>query len=148
MMAVASFLPGISLLFPLWMLTGGWFAVTLYRRRSSLLLMSATIGSKIGALAGVLGFLFFALFTSAYLAIAIIVLHKGDEIRGLFRSVLEQAASSNQDPRAQAISQWMQTPEGLALVVVFTMFLFLLAFLLFSTAGGIFAASIGRRKGR
>jgi len=31
-------------------------------------------------------------------------------------------------------------------LVVFGMFLFLIAFLLLSTAGGVFAASLGRRK--
>ena len=36
----------------------------------------------------------------------------------------------------------------LAVLVVFSMFLFLVAFLLLSTAGGVFAASLGRRKPR
>jgi hypothetical protein len=60
--------------------------------------------------------------------------------------VLDQAASTNHDMRAQALSQWMQTPEGLALIVALSMLLFLVAFLLLSTAGGIFAASLSRRK--
>jgi ABC-type antimicrobial peptide transport system permease subunit len=145
-MAVASMLPLFSTFFPLWMLGGGWLAVTLYRRRSSLLLLTSTIGGKIGALAGLLGFAFFAVFTSAYLAIATVVLHKGEEIRATLRSVLDQAASTNHDMRAQALSQWMQTPEGLALIVALSMLLFLVAFLLLSTAGGIFAASLSRRK--
>jgi hypothetical protein len=145
-MAVASMLPLFSTFFPLWMLGGGWLAVTLYRRRSSLLLLTSTIGGKVGALAGLLGFAFFAVFTSAYLAIATVVLHKGEEIRATLRSVLDQAASTNHDMRAQALSQWMQTPEGLALIVALSMLLFLVAFLLLSTAGGIFAASLSRRK--
>jgi len=145
-MAIASMLPVVSTFFPLWMLGGGWLAVVLYRRRSPLLLLSSTIGGKIGALAGLLGFLFFAVFTSSYLAIATLVMHQGEQIRALLRSVLDQAAANNHNPQAQAISQWVQTPEGLAFVVVFSMFLFLVAFLLLSTAGGVFAASLGRRK--
>jgi hypothetical protein len=145
-MAVASMLPLFSTFFPLWMLGGGWLAVTLYRRRSSLLLLTSTIGGKVGALAGLLGFAFFAVFTSAYLAIATVVLHKGEEIRATLRSVLDQAASTNHDIRAQELSQWVQTPEGLALIVALSMLLFLVAFLLLSTAGGIFAASLSRRK--
>jgi hypothetical protein len=145
-MAVASALPLVSTLFPLWMLGGGWLAVVLYRRRSSLLLVTSSVGGKLGALAGLLGFLFFAFFTSTYLAIATVVMHQGEQIRATLRAALDQAASTNHDARVQAISQWMQTPEGLALVVVFSMFLFLIAFLLLSTAGGIFAASFGRRK--
>jgi hypothetical protein len=145
-MAVASMLPLFSTFFPLWMLGGGWLAVTLYRRRSSLLLLTSTIGGKVGALAGLLGFAFFAVFTSAYLAIATVVLHKGEEIRATLRSVLDQAASTNHDVRAQELSQWIQTPEGLALIVALSMLLFLVAFLLLSTAGGIFGASLSRRK--
>jgi ABC-type antimicrobial peptide transport system permease subunit len=145
-MAVASMLPLFNNLFPIWMLGGGWLAVTLYRRRSSLLLLSASIGAKIGALAGILGFLFFAIFTSAYLAVATVVLHQGEQIRAMLRGVLQQAAASNQDPRAQAIAQWVQTPEGLALIVTLSMILFLVAFLLLSCAGGIFAASLSRRR--
>lgn len=145
-MAVASTLPVVRVLFPLWMLAGGWFAVVAYQRRSSLHLLPAAVGSKIGALAGLLGFAFFALFTSASLAIATVVLHKGDELRALLRAGLDQAATKNPDPGTQAIVQLVQTPEGLALAVVLSLFLFLLAFLLFSIAGGIFAATVGRRK--
>ena len=145
-MAVACLLPVVSLLFPLWMLAGGWFAVDLYRRRLSFPLLSAAVASKIGALAGLLGFAFFALFTATYVAIATLILHQGEQIRATLRSVLDQAAAKNPDPSTQAIVQWVQTPEGLALAVVFSLFLFLLAFLLFSIAGGLFSATVGRRK--
>ena len=143
-MAVASTLPIVNVLFPLWMLGGGWLAVILYRRRSPLLLLSSTIGGKIGALAGLLGFLFFAVFTSSYLAIETLAMHQGEQIRALLRSALDQTAANN--PQTQAISQWVQTPEGLAVFVAFGTFLFFVAFLLLSTAGGVFAASLGRRK--
>ena len=143
-MAIGSMLPVVSVLFPIWMLGGGWLAVILYRRRSPLLLLSSVIGGKIGALAGLLGFLYFAIFTSSYLAIATVVMHQGEQIRALLRGALEQAAANNHD--IQPIIQWAQTPEGLAVLVIFGMFLFLVAFLLLSTAGGIFAASLGRRK--
>ena len=142
-MAVASMLPVISTLFPLWMLGSGWLAVVLYRRRSPLVQLSSAIGGKIGALAGLLGFLFFAVFTSSCLAIATFVMHQGEQIRAQLRNVLDQAAANNHD--VQALSRLAQTPEGLALLLVFALFLFLVASLLLSTAGGIFAASVGRR---
>lgn len=145
-MAIGSTLPVVSVLFPLWMLAGGWLAVVLYRRRSPLLLLSSTIGGKIGALAGLLGFLFFAVFTSSYLAIQTLVMHQGEQIRAVMRSALDQAAANNHNPQTQALSQWAQTPEGLAVLVAFGMFLFLVAFLLLSTAGGVFAASLGRKR--
>jgi hypothetical protein len=146
-MAVATMLPLLSSFFPLWMLGGGWLAVNMYARRTSLLLLPANIGAKVGALAGLLGFVFFAIFTSAYLTVATLILHQGEQIRSTLRSVLEQAAANNHDARAQALAQWMQTPQGLAFVVGFSMFLFLVAFLLLSSAGGIFAASMARKRG-
>lgn len=145
-MAVASMIPVLNALFPIWMLGGGWLAVILYRRRSLMVPLSSTVGGKVGALAGLLGFLFVAFFTSAYLTIATVVLHQGEQIRAQLRGVLEQAASANHDLRAQALAQWTQSPEGLALIVAFSLFLFLVAFLLLSTAGGVFGATLARRR--
>jgi hypothetical protein len=145
-MAVASLLPYFNTLFPVWMLGGGWLAVVLYRRRLAMPLTSSTVGGKVGALAGLLGFLFFAVFTSSYLAIATLIMHQGEQIRAVLRSVIDQAAANNHDARTQALAQWVQTPQGLTVVVTFSMFLFFVAFLLLSTAGGVFAASLGRRR--
>ena len=147
-MAIASMLPIVYALFPVWMLAGGWLAVLLYRRRSPLLLMSSAIGGKIGALAGLLGFIFFGVLTSSFLAIEIVVLHHGDEIRAEFLSLLQQSIGNNQDAQAQLLLHSAQTPEGLTMLLLAGMFLFLIAFLLLSTAGGMFAASYGRRKFR
>lgn len=130
------------------MIGGGFLAVVLYRRRVPLIQMSSTIGGKIGALAGLLGFLFFAFFISTYLALATVVLHQGEQIRATLRGVLEQAVATNHDPRTEQVIQWMQTPDGLVLIMAFSMFLFLVAFLLLSTSGGIFGAAMARRKQR
>ena len=145
-MAVASML--LNKFFPLWMLAGGWIAVVLYRRRSPLLIMTSNIGGKVGALAGLLGFGFFAVFTTGFLTVETLVLHNGEQIRSMLRSALDQAVASNHDPQTQALAQWIQTPEGLVFVVALSMFLFLVAFLLLATAGGVFAASAARRKMR
>ena len=83
---------------------------------------------------------------SAYLIIATLGLHQGEQIRSSLRAALQQTAASNPDARTQLLVQWSQTPEGLAMLVAISMFVFLVAFLLFSTAGGIFAASLSRRK--
>jgi sterol desaturase/sphingolipid hydroxylase (fatty acid hydroxylase superfamily) len=97
-------------------------------------------------LAGLLGFLFFGVLTSSFLTIETVFLHRGDELRAMLRSLLQQSVANNQDARSQMLLQWMQTPEGLTLLVAASMFLFLIAFLLLSTAGGIFAASSSRRR--
>lgn len=130
--------------FALWMIAGGWLAVTLYRRRSSLLIMTWNIGGKIGALAGLLAFGFVALFMATFLTVETLALNHGEQIRSLLRSAVDQAAAKNQDVQAQALLQYVQTPEGIATMVAFSLFLFLLL----STAGGIFAASTARRRMR
>jgi len=145
-MAIAAFLPVFIKLFPIWMLGGGWLAVVLYRRRAPSLPVSSTTGGKLGALAGLLAFVFLAVFMSAYLIIATLGLHQGEQIRSSLRAALQQTAASNPDARTQLLVQWSQTPEGLAMLVAISMFVFLVAFLLFSTVGGIFAASLSRRK--
>ena len=147
-MAIASMLPKLNAFFPLWMIGGGLLAVVLYGRRSMLPQVSSVLGGKVGALAGLLGFLFFAVFISAYMTIATVVLHQGEQIRAQLRGVLEQAAANNHDASTQQVLQWVQTPEGLAAIMVLSMFLFLIAFLLLSTAGGIFGAALARRKGK
>ena len=147
-MAIASMLPKLNAFFPLWMIGGGLLAVVLYGRRSMLPQISSVVGGKIGALAGLLGFLFFAVFISAYMTIATVLLHQGEQIRAQLRGVLEQGVANNHDASAQQLLQWVQTPDGLAAIMVLSMFLFLIAFLLLSTAGGIFGAALARRKGK
>ena len=143
-MAVATFI--LASLFPVWMVAGGWLAVALYRRKAFGKETTLMEGAKLGAVAGLMGFGFFALVTSAAIALQAFVLHRGNQFRDLVRSTIERAASRNPDPQVQQMIQWMQTPEGLAFLAISSLVLLFFAFLLLGSLGGLVGASLGRRR--
>jgi hypothetical protein len=136
----------LAALFPVWMVAGGWLAVVLYRRRSFGRELAAAAGAKLGAVAGLLGFAFFALVSSSTIAIKVFVLHQGAELRNMLMAALEQAASRNPDPRVQPMMEWVRTPEGLAFVIISCMVLLFVAFLVLGTLGGLVGASLNRKR--
>ena len=147
LMTFGALLPPLNMVLPLWMLVGGWIAVTLYRRRTSALLVPAATGAKLGALAGVLGFIYVSVILGSVFAVEVGVMKHGDEVRDLFKAQIQQAAASN-PAGAQALTQMMQTPEGVATLVISVLFVLFLLFLLLSCAGGIFCASFTRPRTR
>jgi hypothetical protein len=147
LMTFGALLPPLNMVLPLWMLVGGWITVTLYRRRTSALLVPAATGAKLGALAGVLGFIYVSVIVGLVFAVEVGVMKRGDEVTDLFKAQIQQAAASN-PAGAQALTQMMQTPEGVATLVISVMFVLFLLFLLLSCAGGIFGASFSRPRTR
>jgi hypothetical protein len=146
-MTFGALLPPLNRVLPLWMLVGGWIAVSLYRRRTSALLVPAVTGAKLGALAGVLGFIYVSVLVSAVFVVEVAVFKRGDELKALLRSQIEQAAAAN-PASAQALTQMLQSPEGIATLIISVMFVLFLLFLLLSCAGGIFGASFNRQRTR
>ncbi|HWC18115.1 MAG TPA: hypothetical protein VG498_13930 [Terriglobales bacterium] len=147
LMTVGAIVRPLNLIFPLWMLVGGWLAVSLYRRRTSTLFVPVVTGAKLGALAGVLGFFYVTVLLATVSAVEIFVFKRGEELRALLRAQIDQAAASN-PASAQALSQLMQSPEGVATLVISLMFVSFMLFLLLSCAGGIFGASFSRQRTR
>ena len=147
MMTVCAIVRPLNLVLPLWMLVGGWLAVSLYRRRTSTLFVPVVTGAKLGALAGVMGFFCVSVLVAGVFAVEIFVFKRGEELRALLRAQIDQAAAANPSS-AQAITQLLQSPEGVATLVISVMFAFFLLFLLLSCAGGIFGASFSRQRTR
>ena len=143
-MGLATFI--VAALFPVWMVGGGWLAVSLYRRRSFVNEVAAAAGAKLGALAGLLGFAFFASATSITVAIKIFLLHQGAQLRALLLAAVEQAAVRNPDPRVQPMMEWVRTPEGLAFLIITGLVLLFIAFLVLGSLGGLVGASLNRRR--
>ena len=143
-MGLATFI--LAALFPIWMVGGGWLAVALYRRRVFGREIIASAGAKLGAVAGLLGFAFFAIISSITIAIETFVLHQGSQFRDMMRSAAVQAANRNQDPRVQPMIQWIQTPEGLAFLIISSLILLFFAFLLLGSLGGLAGASLSRKR--
>ena len=147
-MGLATFIPAVlfPILFPIWLVGGGWLAVSLYRRRTFASEVTAAAGAKLGALAGLLGFAFFAIATSISVAINIFVLHQGAQLRGQLLAAAEQAASRNPDPRVQPMVEWIRTPEGLAFLIITGLVLLFVAFIVLGSLGGLVGASLNRRR--
>ena len=143
-MGLATFI--VATLFPIWIVGGGWLAVGLYRRRTFARQLAAAAGAKLGAVAGLLGFAFFAVVNSITVAIKIFMLHQGPQLRSVLMATLEQAASRNPDPRVQPMMQWIRTPEGLAFLIITGMVLLFVAFLVLGSLGGLVGASLNRKR--
>jgi len=147
LMAFGALIPPLNMVLPLWMLVGGWICVSLYRRRTAVVLVPASTGAKLGALAGVIGFIYVAALLSVVFVVEVFGFKNGDQLRTLLKSQIEQAAVSNPSS-AQALTQLLQTPEGITTLIISVLFVMFLLFLLLSCAGGIFGAAFGRQRMR
>ena len=147
LMACGALIPPLNMVLPLWTLVGGWICVSLYRRRTAVLLVPAATGAKLGALAGVIGFIYVAVLLSVVFVVEVFALKNGDQLRSLLKAQIEQAAASNPSG-AQALTQMLQSPEGITTLIISVLFVMFLLFLLLSCAGGIFGAAFGRQRMR
>ncbi len=129
--------------FGLGMLAGGFLAVFFYRRRVPLPI-SPSLGAKLGAASGILGFGIFAVL----MAVEVLVLHTGGELRAALLQALEQSASRTSDAQAQQVLAYLKSPSGLALVMGLGLAFLFVFFLILSSLGGALGAAILRRKER
>jgi hypothetical protein len=139
-----------SLIFPrppfmfLCMLAGGGLAVTLYRRRTRVDVLRAGQGFRIGALAGLFGFLFIALMSAVAFFSGAGRAEMGNRMQQALEQALQQAG--NVDPQTQQQMQNMiatlSTPEGLATVLGVCMLFVLVFFVLLAGGGGALSAKI------
>jgi hypothetical protein len=140
LMGAISSLPVVGVLCCLWALAGGAAAVGLYRWRGRQTVTTG-MGARLGAAAGLVGFLPFSLVFVGRM------LFKGRELREALRKGMEQAVASNPDTKTAAeVAQWFATPEGTALLITLVLVLFLLAFLIFATVGGAIGAALFGQK--
>jgi len=123
----------------------GAFAVRLYRQRSGHTSLLPGAGARIGAVSGVFGFGFFCVIA----AVGTALFGGGSQLKAALLSSLEQAAARSQDPQAQAALEKLRTPEGLILVLAFSLAFVFTLFVALSSLGGALAASMsrGRRQG-
>lgn len=127
--------------FVLGMAVGGAICVALYHRRQPLAQLTSAMGARLGAAAGLFGFVLFAAVQSLMLLFS-----PGPEIREAIRDAIRQAAMQNPDPKVQEMMQSLLTPEGMAVIVILAMALFLVMFVVFGVIGGGLWASLQRRK--
>lgn len=144
--AVLSVLPLISLGFFAWMILGGILAVTFYRRRRPFPELTAGMGARLGATAGLIGFALFAGFMALIMGLETVVLHQPSMMRNAVLQALKDAASRANDPTSQKALETLQSPGGMAFLLAAMLVFFLIFFLVLSTIGGAVSASLSRRR--
>ncbi len=132
---VLSALPLLNFLFPIWMILAGTLAVSFYLRRSGAPTLPAAFGARLGALAGLLAFAVFSLFAAGSL-----LLFGFAEVREQVRQTMVARMPSPADPQTQALMEKLLSPQGLTILFIFGMALFLVGFVLLGTAAGAFWA--------
>ena len=102
---------------------------------------------RVGALAGVFGFLANAIVST----ISFVAFRSNGDFRRAMQEQMDKQLSSNPDPKvremAQRILEWIGTPQGAATMMVLILVTLAVFFLLFTAAGGALGASMfGKRR--
>lgn len=122
-------------------LGAGFLTVTLYLRRSGL-----AIRTSAGAKLGVLGGLFFFAVFSLLVALAIVVLHKGGEIRIEMLARIQEASLHYPAADVQPFLDFVKTPNGFTFLMVGSLIFGFFGFLILGGVGGALSAVfLGRR---
>ncbi len=129
------------------MLGAGALTVTLYQKQVSDTLITPGMGMKVGALAGVFGFLVNAVVTT----VSFVAFRSNGDFRHAMQEQMDKQLASNPDPKVQEMMQhmidWISTPQGAAAMMVLVLLVLAVVFLLFTAAGGALGASLtGRRR--
>jgi hypothetical protein len=129
------------------MLGAGVLSVSMYRKHVPGALITPGMGMKLGALAGVFGFMVNAVLT----VLSFLLFRSSADFRRALQEQMEKQMTSNPDPKAQAMAHqfmdWMSTPQGAATLVVLMLFVLGVLFIVITAAGGAMGASMsGRRR--
>ncbi len=134
-----------QLAFFLWMLGGGMLAVVIYRRRQHLGFMSTGMGARLGAMAGLMGFVIFGLLS----LVQMLAMRGTGQLRAALEQALKTSAAHSGNPEAQQMVQQFLTPEGMRLLLALGIVLMLVLFVALSSLGGAIAAAVvGKRETR
>jgi hypothetical protein len=139
--AIAAVLMALGLMVPLLAVVGaGFLAVGFYRRRNPGVLIKAGAGARLGAVSGLLCFVLEAL--------ALAIFHKGSLLRDKMFEAMQQAASRTTDPQAVAMLDYLKSPAGMALMIVFVLIFAFVAFMILSSLGGALGGIVLGRANR
>lgn len=125
-------------------LGAGFLAVALSRRRSQAITTSTATGAKLGALTGLF---LFAISTILEL-LAIVVLHKGAEVRAMAMDKVQQAVTRYPGPEAKSFLEFANSSDGFTFLLIASLLFALLAFIALGGIGGAIGATILGRKNR
>ena len=117
-------------------LGAGLLAVAFSRRSAAGTVSRPASGARLGAIGGLL---FFGMST-IFETLAIIILHKGAELRGEMIDKIQQAATRYPASEVQPFLDFAKSNEGFAFLMVASVIFGLLAFILLGSLGGAFAS--------
>jgi len=144
--ALLSAIPLVSVGCCLWMLGAGALSVSLYQKRAPETLITPGMGMKLGALAGLFGFVV----NSVVSTISFLTFRSRGDFRHAMEQQMQKQMASNPDPKVQEMMQhlldWMATPQGAATMIVLFLLIMGVMFVLFTAAGGALGASMFRRR--
>jgi len=142
--AVLTAAPVLSLGCCLWLLGAGALSVFLYQRRLPGAFVTPGMGMRIGAVAGVIGFVATTIWSTFRFAT------NNQEVRNALQEQMDKSIAANPDPRAQDILRQLMnnlnTPQGLATFFVLVLVIMAIVFVVFSAAGGALGASMFARR--
>ncbi len=138
--AVATGLPQLG--FFVWMLGGGMLAVVIYRRRQPFPGLTTGTGARLGARAGLMGFVIFGLLS----LVQVVSLRGSGQLRAALEQALKTSAARSGNPEAQQMVQQFLTPEGMRLLLALGIVLMLVLFVAVSGLGGAIAAALSRKR--
>ena len=120
----------------------GVLAVVFYRYRNPFAPMRAGAGARLGALSGLLGFAISAVLS----AVVVTMFHKGAEVRDFMVKSIQENASRYPASEYQAALDFIRSPTGLAIMMLFVLFFGFVLFVVLSSLGGaLTGAFFGRR---
>jgi hypothetical protein len=140
--AFAMAIPGGML--GLGMLAAGALAVLLYIWRVPGSTLTRGAGARLGALAGLVGFVFFAGASS----LEVLVFKSDSELRSALFSAIDQAATRSTDPQAREMVERFKSPEGLAIILVLALLVVGIASVGCASLGGALGAWFVQRRRR
>jgi hypothetical protein len=143
--AIAAVLMALGLMVPFLAVVGaGFLAVGFYRRRNPGVLIKAGAGARLGAVSGLLCFAMSAVLEALDLAI----FHKGSWLRDKMFEAMQQAASRTTDPQAVAMLNYLKSPAGMVVMIVFVLIFAFVAFMILSSLGGALGGIVLGRANR
>jgi hypothetical protein len=143
--AIAAVLMALGLMVPFLAVAGaGFLAVGFYRRRHPGALIKPGAGARLGAVSGLLCFGMSAVLEALSLAI----FPKGAVLREKMLEAIQQTASHTTDPQAVAMLDYLKSPGGMAVMMVFVLIFAFVAFVALSSLGGALGGIVLGRANR
>jgi hypothetical protein len=125
-------------------LVAGFLATSFSQRRSPVSSIRAAAAARLGALSGLLLFAMSTIFET----LAVVVLHKGGEIRSEMLDKIQQAAARYPSPEVAPFLDFVKSPDGFTLILMASLAFGLAAFIVLGAVGGAVSAAVAGRRHR